>query len=136
MHTKLCSPTKLCITIAIPRYWISQLLVICSPNIEPLLCVEENTLWHILKMAAELTQHIATPLIDYSQMNKPTGVDKNSHRTKIKSHTHCDTCIIIWTRRERVCTNIIIITGNVHVLHNMYMHPHFSSEKTLRWWWP
>ena len=58
--------------IAIPGHRILQLLVFCSPNIEPLLSVEEDALGHSLKVAAELAQHIATPLVYYSQMNEPT----------------------------------------------------------------
>ena len=45
----------------------------CTPNIEPLLCVEEDALGHSLKVAAKLAQHIATPLVHYSQVNKPTS---------------------------------------------------------------
>lgn len=63
---------ELRIAIAIPRYWKTQFLVVCSPNIQPLLCIEENTLGHSLKVAAELPQHIPTPLIHYSQMNEST----------------------------------------------------------------
>ena len=59
--------------IVIPGHWISQFFVVGSPNVEPLLCVEEDALGHSLKVAAKLTQHIPTSLVHYSQVNKRTG---------------------------------------------------------------
>jgi hypothetical protein len=59
--------------IVIPGHWVSQFFVVSSPNVEPLLSVEEDALGHSLKVAAELAQHVATSLVDYSQVNEPTG---------------------------------------------------------------
>ena len=59
--------------IVIPGHWVSQFFVVSSPNVEPLLGVEEDALGHSLKVAAELAQHVATSLVDYSQVNEPTG---------------------------------------------------------------
>ena len=74
--------------IVIPGHWISQFLVVSSPNVEPLLGVEEDALWHSLKVAAELAQHIATSLIDYSEVDEPTGTisvrDREIERKRIR----------------------------------------------------
>ena len=59
--------------IVIPGHWVSQFFVVSSPNVEPLLSVGEDALGHSLKVAAELAQHVATSLVDYSQVNEPTG---------------------------------------------------------------
>ena len=70
MHT---SGSQVSRYIVVPGHRIFQFLVLGSSNVKPLLCVEEDALWHSMEMAAELAQHITTPLIDYSQVNEPTG---------------------------------------------------------------
>ena len=70
MHT---SGSQVSRYIVVPGHRIFQFLVLGSSNVKPLLCVEEDALWHSMEMAAELAQHITTPLVDYSQMDEPTG---------------------------------------------------------------
>ena len=45
-----------------------------SPDVETLLGIEEDALWNCLEMAAKLSQDVATSFVDYSQMDKATGM--------------------------------------------------------------